>query len=168
MSSQAFIWRHVLCRGDMSLVMSQTQENVVSARVSKRHDIWRHVATCLYVGVSFFMSCVAATCLFWRNPPTSLCLADMSATCRRHSQLSRDSHSWGIRRYDFTMNRGDWAIPEPYIRMPKLCPGFFLRCHHHRRLLLRQCPQEGRKSHLNFPTSYVIYTLSTAPRPQAS
>jgi len=36
--------RHV---GDMSLVMSQTQENVVSARVSKRHDIWRHVATCL-------------------------------------------------------------------------------------------------------------------------
>ena len=32
--------------GDMSRhfsVMSQTQENVVSARVSKRHDIWRHV-----------------------------------------------------------------------------------------------------------------------------
>ena len=36
----------------------------------------------------FFMSCVAATCLFWRNPPTSLCRADMSATCRQHSQLS--------------------------------------------------------------------------------
>jgi len=30
------------CRRHVS-VMSQTQENVVSARVSKRHDIWRHV-----------------------------------------------------------------------------------------------------------------------------
>jgi hypothetical protein len=25
------------------------------------------------------------------------------------------------------MNRGDLAIPEPYVRMPKLCPGFILR-----------------------------------------
>jgi hypothetical protein len=42
-SSQAFICRHgVSCRrhvGDMSLVMLPTQENVVSARGSKRHDI---------------------------------------------------------------------------------------------------------------------------------
>ena len=33
-------------RVDMSLVMSPTQENVVSARGSKQHYIWRHVSTC--------------------------------------------------------------------------------------------------------------------------
>ena len=42
----------------------------------------------LCVGASFFTCRVAADTQFWANLPTFTRVGDMSATCRRHNQLS--------------------------------------------------------------------------------
>ena len=65
------------------------------ALLSRKHDDVVILCRCrqndtkiLHVGASFFTCRVAADTQFWANWPTLTRVRDMSATCRRHNQLS--------------------------------------------------------------------------------